>query len=146
VIAVDVFRKAMHYMASRKGDFTLYALFKRANGVGNWDLAVSAPWLPKTRYEAASELVDLIVKSIGRKSLVELARVEPIPTNDPNLKALLAEFPVDDGEPERRMRNIELFGLEMEEAIILRAKRPGPKKPARRALQPVGAGASSRRG
>jgi hypothetical protein len=135
VITVDVFRKAMHYIVSNKGDLTLYALFKRANGIGEWDLAVSAPWLPKSRYEAASELVDLIVKSIGRKSLVGLARIEPIPNNDPNLKSLLAEFPVDDGEPERRMRNVELFGLEMEQAIILRAKRPVTKKPARRVLQ-----------
>ena len=29
----------------------------------------------------------------------------------------------------------DLFGLEMEQAIILRAKRPVTKKPARRALQ-----------
>jgi hypothetical protein len=145
VIAVDVFRKAMHYMVSQKGDVTLYALFKRANGVGNWDLVVSAPWLAKSRYQATSELVDLLVKSIGRKSLVELARVEPIPVNDPNLKSLLAEFPVDDGEPERRMRNIDLFGLEMDEAIILRAKRPRSKKPATRALQPAGAGLSASR-
>ena len=135
MIAVDVFRKAMHYIVSQKGDVALYALFKRANGVGNWDLAVSAPWLPKTRYQAASELVDLLAKSIGRKSLVELARVEPIPGNDPNLKSILADFPVDEGEPERRMQNVDLFGLEMEEAIILRAKRPAPKKPARRVLQ-----------
>jgi hypothetical protein len=33
------------------------------------------------------------------------------------------------------MRNVELFGLEMEQAIILRAKRPVTKKPARRVLQ-----------
>jgi hypothetical protein len=137
VITVNVFRKAMDYIVSQKGDLTLYALFKRANGVGNWDLAVSAPWLPKTRYEAASVIVDLVVKSIGRKSLVGLARVEPIPVNDPNLKSLLAEFPVDDGEPELRMRNVELFGLEMDEAIILRAKRPARRKAARRILQPV---------
>ena len=79
--------------------------------------------------------MDLLVKSIGRKAFVELARVEPIPTNDPNLKSLLAEFPVDDGEPERRMRNIDLFGLQMDEAIILRAEQPARKKPARRVLQ-----------
>lgn len=135
VITVDTFRKAMNRIASQKGDFILYALFKRANGIGEWDLAVSAPWLPRSRYEAATELVDLLIKSIGRKSFVELAGVEPIPTNDPNLKSLLAEFPVGDGEPERRMRNIELFGLDMQEAIILRAKRPVTKKPARRVLQ-----------
>jgi hypothetical protein len=108
VIAVDVFRKAMRRIASQKGDFTLFALFRRANGIGEWDLVVSAPWLQKSRYQAVSELVDLLSKSIGRKSLVELARVEPIPTKDPNLKSLLAEFP-DDGEPERRIRNIDLF-------------------------------------
>jgi hypothetical protein len=135
VIAVDVFRKAMRNIASQKGDFTLFALFRRANGIGEWDLAVAAPWLPKSRYEAASELVELVIKSIGRKSFVELARVEPIPVNDPNLKSLLTEFPVGDGEPERRMRNVELFGLEMEQAIILRAKRPVAKRPARRVLQ-----------
>jgi hypothetical protein len=135
VIAIDAFRKAMNRIASQKGDFTLYALFKRANGVGNWDLVVCAPWLAKSRYQATSELVDLLVKAIGRKSFVELARVEPIRVDDPNLKSLLAEFPVGDGDPERRMRNIELFGLEMEQAIILRAKRPVTKKPARRVLQ-----------
>jgi hypothetical protein len=134
VIAVDVFRKALRRIASQKGDFTLFALFRRANGIGEWDLVVSAPWLQKSRYQAVSELVDLLSKSIGRKSLVELARVEPIPTKDPNLKSLLAEFP-DDGEPERRIRNIDLFGLEMEEAIILRAKRSRSKKPAPQALQ-----------
>jgi hypothetical protein len=135
VIAIDAFRQAMQRIASQKGDFTLYALFKRANGVGNWDLVASAPWLAKSHYQAISELVDLLAKSIGRKSFVGLARVEAIPVNDPNLKALLADFPVDEGEPERRLQNVDLFGLEMEEAIILRAKRPVAKRPARRVLQ-----------
>lgn len=98
---------------------------------------MSAPWRAKSRYQATSELVDLLVKSIGRKAFVGLARVGPIPTNDPNLKSILAEFPVDDGEPERRMRNVELFGLEMEEAIILRAKHPATKKSSRRELRRV---------
>jgi hypothetical protein len=54
----------------------------------------------------------------------------------------LADFPVDDGERERRIQRNDLFDLEMEEAIILRAKRPVSKKPARRLLQPAGAGSS----
>lgn len=135
MIAIDAFRQAMQRIASQKSDFTLFALFKRANGVGNWDLVVSAPWLAKSRSQAISELVDLLARSISRKSLVGLARVEAIPGNDPNLKSILADFPVDEGEPERRMQNVDLFGLEMDEAIILRAKRPLAKKPARRVLQ-----------
>jgi hypothetical protein len=51
VIAIGAFRKAMNLIASQEGDFTLYALFRRANGVGNWDLVVSAPWLARSRYQ-----------------------------------------------------------------------------------------------
>jgi hypothetical protein len=45
VIPTGVLRKAMHEIAAKKGDFTLFALFKRADGLGRWDLVVSAPWL-----------------------------------------------------------------------------------------------------
>lgn len=135
MIAIDPFRKAMHRIASRKGDFTLFALFRRANGLGRWDLVVSAPWLEKGKSKAFGELVDLLAKSIDKGSFLQLARVEPIPGNNPTLKSILADFPVDDGE--RRLRNADLFGLEIAEAIILRAKRPGPKKAARRELQPA---------
>lgn len=137
----------MHHIASQKGAFTLYALFRRANGVGNWDLVVSAPWLAKSRYQAINEIVDLLAKSIGRKSLADIARVEPIPSNDANLKSILADFPVDDGEPERRLRNVDLFGLEMDEAIILRAKRPRSKRSpsSARAIEPAGSAVSALR-
>jgi hypothetical protein len=120
-------------------------LFRRADGLGRWDLVVSAPWLERGKYKALAELVDLLSKSIGRTPFVELARVETIPRKNATLKSILTDFPVDDREHERRLRCNELFGLEMEEAIILRAKRPSPNKPARRVLQPVGAGSSSGR-
>ena len=137
MIAIDALRRAMHQIASQKGDFTLFALFRRANGLGRWDLVVSAPWLESGNLKVRGELVDLLAKSIGRKSLVEFARVEPIPSNNPTVKFILANIPVDDGE--RRIQSTDLFDLQIEEAIILRAKRPVPKKPARRVLQPASA-------
>jgi hypothetical protein len=137
MIAIDALRRAMHQIASQKGDFTLFALFRRANGLGRWDLVVSAPWLESGNLKVRGKLVDLLAKSIGRKSLVEFARVEPIPSNNPTVKFILANIPVDDGE--RRIQSTDLFDLQIEEAIILRAKRPVPKKPARRVLQPASA-------
>ncbi len=139
MIAIDPFRKAMRQIASQKGDFALFALFRRANGLGRWDLVVSAPWLERGKYKALAELVDLLSKSISRNPFVELARVETVPIRNPTLKSILADFPVDDGEPPRHLQRNDLFDLEMEEAIILRAKRPVPKKPARRVLQPASA-------
>jgi hypothetical protein len=55
----------------------------------------------------------------------------------------LDSLPVDDAK--RRIQNTDFFGLQIEDAIILRAKRPERKRPARKTLHPAGAG-SSRRG
>ena len=135
----------MHDIAMRKGDFTLFALFRRASSPwGQWDLVASARWLGDGRFQFLSELVDLIAELIGRKALSELARVVIIPTNDPTVKLILDNFPVDDGE--RRIGSNDLFGLQMDDAIILHAKRPSSKRPARKTLEAAGAGPSRRRG
>jgi hypothetical protein len=142
VTIAHTFRKALRDIAAKKGDFTLFALLKRANGIGRWDLVVSAPWLDG-RLETTRKLVDLVVKSIGRKSLLELGGVETVFAHDPTVKFIIKNFPVDDGE--RRLdRPTELFGLEMSEGIILRAKPPERKKPARKAPLPTAAAASAR--
>ena len=138
VIPINGLRKAMHEITAKKGDFTLFALFRRANGLGGWDLVVAAPWLEAGRLKAIGEVIDLVTKSIGRW-LQHLARVEVVPSDDPTVK-LLASTPVEDGE--RRLVNTDLFGLQIEEAIILRAKRLGPKKASGEALTTAGAGSS----
>jgi hypothetical protein len=53
--------------------------------------------------------------------LRELSRVVTLKTGDPALKAVVSAFSVDDGE--LRVQRSNLFGLEIEDAIILRAKR-----------------------
>lgn len=142
MIAIGVLRKAMHEIAAQKGDFTLFALFRRADAPGTWDLIVSAPWLESGKLKALGELVDLLAKSIGRESLSQFSRVETVPSDNRTVKFILDSIPVDDGE--RRIQSTDLFDLQIEEAIILRAKRPNQKRPARNALHP--AGSSRRRG
>ena len=138
MIAVGAFRKAMRDIAAKKGDFTLFALFKRENGLGNWDLVVSAPWLDGS-VEATRKLVNLVVKSIGRKHLLQLARVETLFGHDPAVKRVIKKFSTDEGE--RRVEGpIELFGLEMDDAIFLRAKLPERKKAVRKAPRATVAG------
>ena len=144
MIATGVFRKAMNEIASRKGDFTLFALLRRANAPGTWDLVVSAPWLESGNLKVLRELVDLLGKSIGRDSLVQLSRVEAVPGDNRTVKFILDNIPVDDGA--RRLHSTDLFDLQIEEAIILRAKRPGPNKTARKAPHPMSAGSSHSRG
>jgi hypothetical protein len=144
VIATSALRKAMAQIVAKKGDFTLFALFMRADAPGTWDLVVSAPWLETGKLKATSELVKLLADSIGTEALQDFSRVATVGADDPAVKFILANFPVDDGE--YRLRSTDLFGLQIEEAIIFRAKRPNQNGPAPKALHPTASGSSRGRG
>ena len=122
MISSKKLRKAMHDIAAENGDFTLFALFMRADSSGGvWDLVVSAPWLETGNLKALRELVELLSKSLGESNLRDFSRVETVGDDDPTLNLILSRFPVEDGE--LRVSRPGLFGLEIEDAIILRAKR-----------------------
>src|SRR5438046_455794 len=67
-------------------------------------------------------------------------RVQTVSEDSPAVKFFLANLPADDAE--FRLKSTDLFGLEIEEAIIFRANRPNAKKHAGKSLQPAGAGSS----
>jgi hypothetical protein len=121
-------RRAMHDMAAQKGDLTLFALLRRADAVGGmWDLVVSAPWFKNSTLAATQEVVDLLTKSLGRKALLQFSRVVALTGDDPTVRFFLKNVPVEDGE--RRIQGTDLFGMRIEEAIVLRAKGPEPVRP-----------------
>lgn len=143
MIAISVLQRAMRQIAAKKGDFTLFAVFRRADvPFGKWDLVVSAPWLERDTLKATREVVNFVVETIGRNALTELARIEVIHDDNPTLKFILANLPVDDGE--LRIQSTDLFGLDIEEGVIFRAKRPESRRNGRKALQTAAAGSRGR--
>ena len=133
--------KAMHEMAAQKGDFTLFARLRRADAVGGmWDLVVSAPWFKNSTLAATQEVVDLLTKSMGRKALIQFSRVVALADEDPTVRFFLTNVPVEDGE--RRIQSTDLFGMQIEEAIILRAKRPESVGPRRKVAHSALSGSS----
>jgi hypothetical protein len=141
------FRSAMHEIAARKGDFTLFALLLAANtpylhddAPGTWDLVASAPWIADNDLKTTRELVDLLRKTIDTKTLVKLARVEPLPIDNAKVQFLLRNAPVEDGE--RHIASTDLLGMQIDKGIIFRAWDSDKKKPARKQEHPALAGAS----
>jgi hypothetical protein len=122
VITNASLRKAMRNIANKKGDFTLFAKIRRSDAPGTWDLVVSAPWLEEGKLKATSELVELLSDSVGETSLHEFSRIATLATDHPIVKAILESLAVDDGE--HRIQNTDLFGLNVEDAVVFRAKRP----------------------
>ena len=144
MIAVSRLRKAMHEMVAQKGDFTLFALLRRDEPLyGLWDLVVSAPWLNSDTLAATREVADHLAKSIGTKGLQQLARIVVMTDDNPTVKFFLKNVPVDDGE--RRIQRTDSFGLQIEEGIIFRAKRPERVRPRGKVARSTLSAASQRR-
>lgn len=135
MIATPILRKAMHDIAAKKGPFTLFGLFMRSDAPGTWDLVVSAPWLDKGQLKATSELVELLAESIGEQALRHFSRIQTVNKESPALKAILQGFSVDDGDV--RVKNSNLFGLEIEDALILRAKAPSTNRLPSPTMEPT---------
>ncbi len=112
----------MREITAKKGPFAFFALILRADAVGgDWELVVSAPWLMPYDLKSGAEFTRLLGKSIGRKSLVELARIAVVSPTDPTLRKLMTTHAVEDGEV--RISRTSLFGHDIDDGIILRAKR-----------------------
>ena len=139
MIAIPLLRKAMNDITAKKGPFTLFALFMRADSPGTWDLVVSAPWLEVGKLKATAQLVDLLSDSISEETFKQFAKIVPVAGDDPTVQFMLKNLSVGDNERELRVQSTDLFGLEIEEAIILRAKtaeteRNAANRPARQAV------------
>lgn len=114
-------RAAMHAIAERKGEFTLFGVFLRSEPPDDWDLVVAAPWLNKRKFKAVGEIVELLAESVGRDILLQLSSVQTLEEGNPALEAVLSAVTVDDGE--MRIQNSSFSGLEIEDAVIMRAMR-----------------------
>ena len=124
----------MHEIAIKKGEFTVFALLMRADALGSWDLVVSAPWLPTGKLRATRQFVRVLAQSIGEESLQQFSRAVVLDGNDPRVKFILENFPVEDGVI--RVQNFDLFGLQIEKAIIFRAMKR-KARPARLPYAPL---------
>lgn len=120
MIPINRLRRTLRHIAQQKGQFTFVGLLMRVEAPGTWDLVVSAPWIQKGKLKAVSELTQLLADSLGEQALRQFARIVTIDSMDPRLQHIFSRFDVDDREV--HVRGTDLFGLNIEEAVILRAK------------------------
>jgi hypothetical protein len=122
VITNSALRKAMRDISRRKGAFTLFAKVRRSDAPGTWDLLVSAPWLEDGKLRATNELVNLLSDSVGESSLQEFSRIATLGADHPTVRFMVENVGTDDGE--LRVQSTDLFGLQIDEAVVSRAKMP----------------------
>jgi hypothetical protein len=121
MIQIEKFRKVMNQVSAEKGDFVLFGLFLTKESPDRWDLVVSAPWLENGKLKALGEFAEKLSSVIGPEEVLSLSKIVTLNHDDPSLKAILKAIQVENNEIVLRDNN--LFGLEVKQAYILRAKR-----------------------
>jgi hypothetical protein len=121
VITPRALSKAMTTIEKRMGPFTVFALVTRTDSPGHWQLVVSAPWLESGKLRALSVFARLLAREIGDEELGRLARLSALPEDHPVIQRLSA---LNIEGREIRLVSSDLRELSIEEAIVLRAKRP----------------------
>ena len=120
MIDIEKLRKVMNRVSAEKGDFVLFGLFQTEESPDKWDLVVSAPWLEKGKLKALREFVKILSSIIGQGEVLSLSKIVTLNHDEPSLKAILRAVQVENGPLVLQDNN--LFGLEIKQAYILRAK------------------------
>jgi hypothetical protein len=66
-------------IAAEKGDFVLFALVQRAEGIGLWDLLISAPWLGTKEAETLDFFARKLKETLTNGEMMRLSRIAAIP-------------------------------------------------------------------
>ena len=105
-------------ISSKKGKFTFFAVILRKDAPNKWDLVLSAGWFKKNQKETMDYLTKIIQKNLDPVELLELSRMVLLREGTPFLEAMHKTFRVTDSDNRTRLVNVNLYGLEIEEAYI----------------------------
>lgn len=109
--------------ADANGEFALFALFLREEGLGQWDVVVAAPWIEqRDRYAVLEELSKRLVDKIGAEAMLNISKIVIVDLKQVSTDVLpVTGRPV---EPEARWeaKDCEFFGMPMQHAVVIKAK------------------------
>jgi hypothetical protein len=124
----EQFAKLEADISAEKGDFTLFAMFRREDFPERWDLMISAPWAFADQRSSLQYFIAKIKADIGSDALVLLARIIFIDPNEVSLQKLNRAIHVEHGAVE--VRNSNYFGLDIKHAVFITSKSLSAPTPA----------------
>jgi hypothetical protein len=120
-------------IASKKGEFSLFALFLREDTDGKWDLLASALWLEANSRESLEYLVNQLRSRLDTQELLSLSMIVILEKGDPVLEAIHRAIKVRHGMVE--VGDSISFGVPIKHAYIITSERE--KSPRSRTPQPA---------
>lgn len=110
-------------LASERGLFWLFALLLPEDAAGQWwDLVVAAPWLGSEPDDGLDFIARQVQAELDVESVMQISKVVVIKQDNPGLRSIASDGPVEHGLVEVRDRTF--FGIPMRRGYIITARPP----------------------
>jgi hypothetical protein len=76
-------------IAAEKGNFVLFALIKRAEGIGLWDIVISASWFGTDDKKTLDYMTRKFSEKLTPEDMMLISQIVPFPPTDPLVKEIL---------------------------------------------------------
>jgi hypothetical protein len=117
-IMLEKYATIAQTLIQEKGPFKLFALLELSNMACEWDVVLSASWLPgNDEMESLRFLVDKIRAVLTHQEYLKIARVILLDVNEPFVKEL-QKFLEAHNNP-KTFSSVEIEGVEIEKGRIL---------------------------
>lgn len=103
-------------ISTEKGEFSLFALFRRAEAPDKYDLLVSAPWIEADKKQSLDYLVEKVRKQLTKGQLLSLSRIVLLEKDNPILKSINKAIKVKHGSVE--VKDSSFSGIQISQACI----------------------------
>ncbi|OGK55205.1 hypothetical protein A3B56_03085 [Candidatus Roizmanbacteria bacterium RIFCSPLOWO2_01_FULL_45_11] len=115
------FQELEKTLASKKGDFELFALFLREGSPDKWDLILAAPWIKQEESADLREIAQKIQTTLSKEDLLKLSRIILIDKKTPMLSTLNRSVDIAHGIVE--VKDSNFFGLPIKHAYIFTSQK-----------------------
>ncbi len=117
----DKLLKIEQELSSKKGKFSLFALFLREDTEDNWDLLISAPWVSKNKADMLKYFAKKLQESLTPQEIVKLSKIVIIEPDNPALEAIHKAIHIEHGLVE--VKDSIFFGLPIKHAFIITSQK-----------------------
>jgi len=117
-IMLEKYANIAQTLIQEKGPFKLFALLELSNMACEWDVVLSASWLPgNDKMESLRFIVDKFRAVLTHQEYLKIARVILLDVNEPFVKEL-QKFLQEHNNP-KTFSSVEIEGVEIEKGRIL---------------------------
>ena len=104
-------------LSEKDGPLTFFGLYRREEGLGNWDLLISAPCLSDDRKESLDLILRRINEVLTPEALLPISSIIVMRPNEPAALNLPPSFRVEHGRV--HVRNVTENGMAITDAYLI---------------------------